>query len=116
MTNLKNGILQSKVGFEVLHLKYSRHWPIKDDFFIQYILGTVKNCRNIPKLLMKYLHFLFFNFELWGNVLVTKIVNFLLNLYLHSMWVYAHFGRFKQNVGPSGVKANQVLTDQIGGC
>ena len=59
---------------------------------------------------------MFFNFELWGNVLVTKIVNFLLNLHLNSVCVYAHFGPFKQNVGPSRVKGNQVLTNQMGGC
>ena len=49
-------------------------------------------------------------------MLVTKIVDFFLKLHLNSEWVYAHFGRFKQNVGPSGVKGNQALTYQIGSC
>ena len=76
-------------------------------------LKTAEIFQNYSLNTMKYV---FFNFDLRGNVLLTKIVIFLLNLHLNYIWVYAHFGRFKQNVGPSGVKGNQGLTNQMGGC
>ena len=59
-----------------MHLKYSRHRPTKYDFLTQYIDGTVKNCKSIPKSKNKSQQIMFFYFGILGHVLVTKIVIF----------------------------------------
>ena len=64
------------MGFQALHLKNSRNRPTKNEFVIQDRVGTVKNCRNIPKLKIKNQQIMFSNFELLENVLVTKIENY----------------------------------------